>query len=219
MRVLGFLVLIPLLAAGCSTPEVATAADVPAAGATVAQVPVGIVPSPTKTKKDVPYVPTPQEAVEGMLDLAQVTDEDVVYDLGSGDGRIVLAAARRGARAVGIDLDADLVERSRASAREAGLESRATFHHGDIFEVDLSEATVVTMYLLPAVNLELRPKLLKELRPGARVVSHDFDMEDWKPDKQVEVARRTLYLWTIPKSQASAPSLQGAALLLPLAAR
>lgn len=192
MRAFGwFLLLVPLLAGACSTPEAG-----PAAASSV-------VPSPTKTRVDVPFVPTPEEVVEGMLDLAQVTERDIVYDLGSGDGRIVLAAARRGARAVGIELDAALVAESRASARKAGLESRATFLHGDLFEADLSEATVVTLYLRSLVNLELRPKLLRELRPGTRVVSHDFTMGDWKADRKMVLGGKPVYLWLIPEGKPS----------------
>lgn len=161
---------------------------------------VPVVPAPTRTLTgaDVPFIPTSEEVVEGMLDLAGVTERDVVYDLGSGDGRIVLAAARRGARAVGVELDADLVAQSRAAARRAGLQDRATFHHGDLFQADLSEATVVTLYLRSLVNLELRPKLQKDLRPGARIVSHAFKMGDWKPARQTVLGGEALYLWTIP---------------------
>lgn len=159
-----------------------------------------VVPAPTRTLTgaDVPFIPTADEVVEGMLDLAGVTERDVVYDLGSGDGRIVLAAARRGARAVGVELDPDLVAQSRAAARRAGLQDRATFHHGDLFQTDLSEATVVTLYLRSLVNLELRPKLQRDLRPGARIVSHAFRMGDWKPARQTVLGGEALYLWEIP---------------------
>jgi SAM-dependent methyltransferase len=145
----------------------------------------------------VPFVPTPPEAVEGMLDLAQVGPRDVVYDLGSGDGRIVIAAARRGARAVGIDIDAKLVEDGRANAAAAGLAARTRFMRGDFFTADLSEATVITLYLLPRINLELRPRLLA-LAPGTRIVSHAFDMGDWKPDRTVIVRSTPLHLWRVP---------------------
>jgi SAM-dependent methyltransferase len=145
----------------------------------------------------VPFVPTPQEAVEGMLDLARVGPRDVVYDLGSGDGRIVIATTRRGARAVGVDIDPKLVETGRANAVAAGLASRTRFVQGDFFLHDLSEATVITLYLLPRINLELRPRLL-ELAPGTRIVSHAFDMGDWAPERTVYVRSTALHLWRIP---------------------
>lgn len=151
-----------------------------------------------ESKKIVPFVPTPQEVVDKMIELAGVKKGDVVYDLGSGDGRIVIAAAKKGARAVGFDVDGDLVKESRENIRKAGLEKLAEIKQQDILTVDLSPATVVTMYLLPDVNLKLKPNLLKQLKPGSRVVSHAFDMGDWKPDKTERVNGRTIYLWTIP---------------------
>lgn len=151
-----------------------------------------------ESKKIVPFVPTPQEVVDKMIELAGVQKGDVVYDLGSGDGRIVITAAKKGARAVGFDIDGDLVKESRENIRKAGLEKLAEIKQQDILTVDLSPATVVTMYLLPDVNLKLKPNLLKQLKPGSRVVSHAFDMGDWKPDKTERVNGRTLYLWTIP---------------------
>ncbi|MBM3352702.1 MAG: class I SAM-dependent methyltransferase [Betaproteobacteria bacterium] len=127
-----------------------------------------------------PYVPTPMQVVERMLELAKVAPGDTVYDLGSGDGRLVIEAARRhGARGVGVERDAALVERSRAAARQARVEERVRFVRGDIFDTSLQEATVVTLYLLPALLLRLSPKLRAELRAGARIVSHDFALEDW----------------------------------------
>lgn len=150
------------------------------------------------SKKIVPFVPTPQEVVDKMIELAGVKKGDVVYDLGSGDGRIVITAAKKGARAVGFDVDGDLVKESRENIRKAGLEQLAEIKQQDILTVDLSPATVVTMYLLPDVNLKLKPNLLKQLKPGSRVVSHAFDMGDWKPDKTERVNGRTIYLWTIP---------------------
>jgi ribosomal protein L11 methylase PrmA len=143
-------------------------------------------------------VPTPQEVVDKMIELGGVKKGDVVYDLGSGDGRIVITAAKKGAHAVGFDVDGDLVKESRESIRKAGLEKLAEIKQQDILTVDLSPATVVTMYLLPDVNLKLKPNLLKQLKPGSRVVSHAFDMGDWKPDKTERVNGRTIYLWTIP---------------------
>jgi SAM-dependent methyltransferase len=151
-----------------------------------------------ESKKIVPFVPTPQEVVDKMIELVGVKEGDVVYDLGSGDGRIVITAAKKGARAIGFDIDGDLVKESRENIRKAGLEKLAEIKQQDILTVDLSPATVVTMYLLPDVNLKLKPNLLKQLKPGSRVVSHAFDMGDWKPDKTERVNGRTIYLWTIP---------------------
>lgn len=149
---------------------------------------------------DVPYVTTPAAIVDSMLALADVTAGDVVYDLGSGDGRIPIRAARTyGARGVGIELRADLVEEARQNAKAAGVADRVAFQEGDLFEADLSDATVVTIYLLPSVNLELRPKLFRELDPGTRVVSHDFHMGAWRPARTIEVGGRRLYLWRIPE--------------------
>mgnify|MGYP001166944801 CR=1 FL=1 len=134
-----------------------------------------------------PYVPTPQLVVERMLELAAVGPGDTVYDLGSGDGRLVIEAARRhGARGVGVERDAELVERSRAAAREARVADRVRFVRGDIFGADLRPATVVTLYLLPAMMLRLSPKLREELAAGARVVSHDFPLEDWPQERMVQ---------------------------------
>jgi len=151
-----------------------------------------------ESKKIVPFVPTPQEVVDKMIELAEVKKGDVVYDLGSGDGRIVIAAAKKGARAVGFDIDGDLVKESRENIRKAGVQNSAEIRQQDMLTVDLSAASVVTMYLLPDVNLMLRPKLLSQLKPGARVVSNAFDMGDWKPDKTEYLYGRTIYLWTIP---------------------
>jgi SAM-dependent methyltransferase len=149
-------------------------------------------------KKIVPFVPSPQIVVDKMIELADVKKGDVVYDLGSGDGRIVIAAAKKGAKAVGFEIDPDLVGQSRANIQKAGLQELAEIRNQDILTVDLSPASVVTMYLLPDVNLKLRPNLLSQLKPGSRVVSHSFDMGDWKPDRGERVEGRTIYLWTIP---------------------
>ncbi len=160
---------------------------------------IGLRPAYTDTELDVPYVPTPEAVVDKMLDMAKVRASDIVYDLGSGDGRIVIRAAqKRGARGVGIDLDPDRVREARANARRAGVEDRVEFRQGNLFDVNLSPATVVTLYLLPGVNLKLKPKLLRELKPGTRVVSHSFDMGDWKPEKTVEVDGRKVHYWVIP---------------------
>jgi SAM-dependent methyltransferase len=151
-----------------------------------------------ESKKIVPFVPTPQEVVDKMIEIAGVKKGDVVYDLGSGDGRIVITAAKKGARAVGFDVDGDLVKESRENIRKAGVQDLAEIRHQDILTVDLSGASVVTMYLLPDVNLKLRPNVLSQMKPGSRVVSHAFDMGDWKPDKTERVNGRTIYLWTVP---------------------
>ena len=151
-----------------------------------------------ENKKIVPFVPTPQEVVDKMVELAGVKKGDVVYDLGSGDGRIVITAAKKGAKAVGFEIDGDLVKQSRDNIRKAGVQDQAEIRQQDILTVDLSAASVVTMYLLPDVNLQLRPNILSQLKPGSRVVSHAFDMGDWKPDRTERVEGRTVYLWTIP---------------------
>jgi SAM-dependent methyltransferase len=147
--------------------------------------------------KDVIWVPTPHALVERMLDMAKVTPKDFVIDLGSGDGRTVIAAAKRGARALGIEYNPDLVELSRRSAEKEGVASRAQFVRADIFESDFSQATVITLYLLPSLNLKLRPAILK-MKPGTRVVSHAFNMDDWQPDQTDSVDGRTAYLWIVP---------------------
>ena len=151
------------------------------------------VPTPGQPGKDVVWVPTPQELVETMLDMAKITPDDFVIDLGSGDGRIVISAAKRGATALGIEYNPDLVEFARRAAVEEGVSARATFEEADIFESDFSQATVVTMYLLPHINLRLRPKIL-DLKPGTRIVSNSFNMADWKPDKTTARA----HLWIVP---------------------
>jgi precorrin-6B methylase 2 len=157
-----------------------------------------------ESKKIVPFVPTPQEVVEGMLQLAQVKKGDTVYDLGSGDGRIVITAAKKyGVRAVGFEIDPELIKQSRASIKKEGLENLAEIREQDILTVDLSPASVLTMYLLPSVNLKLKPKILSEIKPGSRVVSHAFDMGDWKPDKTIQIDGRTVYLWTVPAKGSS----------------
>lgn len=153
---------------------------------------------------DVPFVATPHEVVAEMLDFAGVSEEDVVYDLGSGDGRIVIAAARdRGARGVGIEIDPELVDVSWRNAADAGVADRVEFREQDFFHAHLGDATVVTLYLLPNLNRRLRPILLHQLPPGARIVAHEFDMVDWPPHdvRRVSVDGRThlLFLWTVPR--------------------
>lgn len=149
---------------------------------------------------DVVYVPTPMPVVEEMLRLADVQSDDVIYDLGSGDGRIVITAAKQyGTRGVGIDIDPQRIQEANQNAQESKVTNRVTFRQEDLFQTDFSEATVVTLYLLPELNLRLRPKLLGELKPGTRIVSHAFDMGEWKPDQVVEVAGKTVYYWVVPK--------------------
>jgi ribosomal protein L11 methylase PrmA len=148
---------------------------------------------------DVIYVPTPQDVVEDMLRLVDVRKGDVLYDLGSGDGRIPVTAARRyGIRAVGIDIDPERIREAQENARKAGVTKLVEFRREDLFKADFKEATVVTLYLLPDLNVKLRPRLWAELKPGTRIVSHQFDMGDWKPEKKLEVNGRTVYFWTVP---------------------
>ena len=147
---------------------------------------------------EVPFVPTPDDVVTKMLDMANVTKKDTVYDLGSGDGRIVIAAAKRGARAVGVDIDPERIKESTENARKAGVTDRVKFINGDLFNTDLTDATVVTLYLLPSVNQRLKPKLLRELPAGARIVSHSFDMGSWEPEETAVVNGSTVYKWVVP---------------------
>jgi SAM-dependent methyltransferase len=152
-------------------------------------------------KLDVVWVPTPPEVIDVMLDLANVGPKDLVYDLGCGEGEILIAAAKRGARGVGVDLDPVRIKNARANAKKAGVADKLTFFEQDLFKTDISKATVVTLYLLPELNERLRPTLLKVLQPGTPVVSHDFAMGDWQPEKTVEISlTRThrAYLWRIP---------------------
>ena len=150
-----------------------------------------------------PFVPTPQDVVEKMLTMAQVGKGDVVYDLGSGDGRLVITAAKKfGARGVGVDIDPARIAEGRANAKQAGVEQLVEFRQQDALTTDLSQATVVTLYLLSSSNVKLRPRLLSQLKPGARIVSHQFGMGDWAPDKvetftDTNGTSRTLYLWTV----------------------
>jgi ribosomal protein L11 methylase PrmA len=137
--------------------------------------------------------------VDAMLALAHVTKGDVVYDLGCGDGRVVVTAAKeKGARGVGIDIDQERINEATENAEKAGVTDRVEFRRQDLFKADIHEATVVALYLLPAINLKLRPKLWRDLKPGTRIVSHSFDMGDWKPEKQIEVRGEMIYFWTIP---------------------
>ena len=153
----------------------------------------------TQRQPDVFYVPTPPAVVDAMLQLAHVTASDVVYDLGCGDGRIPIAAAQKyGARGVGIDIDPKRIEEANENAKAAGVTDKVRFLNDDLFTANISEATVVTLYLLPSLNEKLMPKLKKDLKPGTRVVSHAFMMgTEWQPEQKQEVAGRTIYLWTI----------------------
>ncbi|WP_436415876.1 class I SAM-dependent methyltransferase [Petrimonas sp.] len=151
---------------------------------------------------DVPYVPTPMDVVEAMLDLGKVGKNDVVYDLGCGDGRIVVTAAKKyGATGIGVDLNPERIKEANENAKEKGVEKKVKFYEGNLFDFDFSKASVLTLYLLPDVNLQLKPKILAEMKPGSRVVSHAFDMGDWKPDKQISVDGRTVYMWTVPNKK------------------
>jgi len=149
---------------------------------------------------DVIFVPTPPEVVDKMLELAKVGKGDVLYDLGSGDGRIPVAAAKRfGIRAVGIDIDPQRIAEANENARKNGVAHLVQFRQEDLFKTRFADATVVTLYLLPDLNVKLRPRLLAELRPGTRIVSHQFDMGSWKPERKLELSGRTIYLWTVPE--------------------
>lgn len=192
------------LTVGCAqrgTPDIKAQAQVPAPNAPAStqqdpsSAPVAQAPTP---RLDVPYVPTPQEVVDEMLKVANVKKEDMLYDLGCGDGRIVITAAQKfGTRGVGVDINPERIKESNENARKAGVTDRVKFIQQNLFDTDLSKATVITLYLLPDVNLKLRPKLL-QLKPGTRIVSHAFDMGDWKPDKTVDVNGRRVYYWVVP---------------------
>lgn len=153
----------------------------------------------TPQKPDVIFVPTPPPVVDAMLEMAQVRDGDILYDLGSGDGRIPITAAKKHkVRAVGIDIDPERIKEARANAKAAGVADRVTFRQEDLFKADFSQATVVTLYLLDSLNEKLRPRLLSELKPGTRIVSHAFRMGDWKPLKTRAVAGSMIYFWVVP---------------------
>jgi len=152
----------------------------------------------TTRRPDVIYVPTPQEVVDAMLDVAKVGPNDLVYDLGCGDGRIVVTAAKRfGARGIGIDIDPQRIKEANENVASAGVGDKVEIREADLFETDLSQANVVTLYLLSSLNLKLRPKLWKDLKVGSRVVSHAFNMGDWEPEQTLDVNGRTVYFWTI----------------------
>jgi len=155
--------------------------------------------APPLRAPDVHYEPSSPAIVEAMLKLADVTKDDIVYDLGCGDGRIAIAAAQMfGARGVGIDIDPQRIKEANENARKAGVTGRVKFLNEDLFEADIRKATVVTLYLFPWVNLKLRPKLWNDLKPGTRIVSHSHDMGDWAPEKEIEADGHKIYFWTIP---------------------
>jgi hypothetical protein len=171
-------------------------------------------PEVGRSGKDVVWVPTPQALVDKMLDMAKVTPQDFLMDLGSGDGRTVITAAKRGTRALGVEYDPDMFALGQKNAAEAGVGAMASFVNGDLFEQDLSKATVITMFLLPSINLKLRPKLL-DLKPGTRLVSNSFDMGEWVPDESAEVTEGCeswcrAMLWIVPaKVEGTWKSAQG----------
>lgn len=154
------------------------------------------------TRPDIGYLPTLPEQVEASLELAEVTSDDIIYDLGSGDGRVIIAAAQMcGARGVGIDIDQERIRLARENAWKAGVSDRVYFRQENLFDCDFREASVVFLYLLPHLNLKLKPELFRQLKPGTRIVSHDFDMGDWKPDRTIQLLspeESKLYYWIIP---------------------
>jgi tRNA G37 N-methylase Trm5 len=157
---------------------------------------------PAAAQPDVIFVPTPQEVVDEMLRIADVKKGDVLYDLGSGDGRIPVTAAKKfGVRAVGIDIDPQRIAEANENARRNGVTDLVKFRNENLFKADFREATVVTLYLLPDLNEKLRPKLWAELKPGTRIVSHQFEMGSWQPEKKVELNGRTIYFWTVPEKK------------------
>ena len=203
-RVFGFL----LLGVSCSSILLAGCAQQTTSNVNAQSPDAATSPSPTTTtaaSPDVVYVPTPEAVVTTMMQLANVKPGDVVYDLGSGDGRIVITAIQKyGAKkGIGIDIDPERIKEAQANATKAGVSDRVTFQQQDLFKTDFSEATVVTLYLLPELNVKLRPQLFKQLKPGTRIVSHDFDMGDWKPEKTVKVKgpsrEHTVFFWRIPE--------------------
>ncbi|NJL81175.1 MAG: methyltransferase domain-containing protein [Richelia sp. RM2_1_2] len=199
-----FTIGVGLVSAGCTPTTNATTQ-----GESIqAQAPTTSTPTPSAPLRspDVVYVPTPNEVVDRMLTMANVGKDDVLYDLGSGDGRIPITAVqkRNARRAVGIEINPERIEEANKNAQQAGVTDRVTFLNQDLFESNFSDATVMTLYLLPSLNVKLRPQLFSQLKPGTRIVSHDFDMGEWKPERveKVEVNGRThtVYLWTVPEN-------------------
>lgn len=185
---------------GCTPQEPNVEAEAPAAPTLAGQTETPAT-QPQERPGDVPYVPTPQAVVDAMLSVAKVGENDVLYDLGSGDGRIVTTAAEKYGvkKGVGVEINPELVQEANANAQKAGVSDRVQFVQQDLFKSDFSEATVVTLYLLPDINLKLRPQLLQQLKPGTRIVSHAFDMGEWQPEQTLEVDGRTIYYWVVPE--------------------
>ncbi|NMF65821.1 class I SAM-dependent methyltransferase [Brasilonema octagenarum] len=203
-----------LMLAGCTQQEQLNSQAQNEASPSAVEVQQRSTPSaqPAGRTPDVVYVPTPPEVVNRMLTIAKVGKNDVLYDLGSGDGRIPIAAVQKYGvkKAVGIDIDPQRIKEANENAQKAGLTGKVQFLQQDLFTTDFSDATVVTLYLLPELNVKLRPQILK-LKPGTRIVSHAFDMGEWKPEKTEQVDGRTIYFWTVPKQipanlQQSTPS-------------
>ncbi len=193
-RFLGLMLAAVIVGGACGA---AASPETPNAPASATQAPAQEAPA---RRPDVIYVPTPEEVVEAMLQVANVTKDDIVYDLGSGDGRIPVTAAKKyGARGVGIDIDPQRIKEANENVAKNKVGDKVRIMNADLFTTDISEATVVTLYLLPSLNVKLMPKLMKELKPGTRIVSHAFDMGDWKPEKELDVNGRKVYFWTIPK--------------------
>ena len=198
------------LAASCTEPQTAQSNNSANANSNLTVAAPNTSPTTAKIdtapKLDVPYVPTHEKVVDEMLSMAEVKGSDVLYDLGSGDGRIPITAAKRfGTRGVGIDLNPQRIKEANENAKKAGVTDKVTFKQGDIFKEDFSEATVVTLYLLPEVNLKLRPQILN-MKPGTRVVSHNYDMGDWKPEKSKEIetpdgTTHYVYFWRVPEKK------------------
>lgn len=184
-----------LVNVGCSNTPTATTNQ----PATTDPVAPAVAQAPALRSPDVVYVPTPQAVVDRMLAIAKVNSNDVLYDLGSGDGRIPITAAQKfGIRATGIDINPQRINEANTNAKTAGVTDRVRFLNQDLFQSKFSDATVVTLYLLPELNVKLRPQLLSQLKPGTRIVSHAFDMGDWKPDRTEQVGNSTIYFWTVP---------------------
>lgn len=203
-----------LLATACSDRAASAAANDPAVDtrdAVIEPAPVADAARDSSTAAptrdpDVVYVPTPQPVVDAMLNMAGVKAGDVLYDLGSGDGRIPITAAKRfGIRATGIDINPERISEANANAEEAGVTNKVTFKQADLFEEDFSDATVVTLYLLESLNVKLRPRLLAELKPGTRIVSHAFGMGDWPAEKSQEIDNNVIYMWTVPERGTELP--------------
>lgn len=185
--------------AGSTLPTL-TSAQTPKSQTSVQPSPESQV-QPPQREPDVIYVPTPQVVVDEMLALANVSKDDVLYDLGSGDGRIPITAAKKfGTRGVGIDINPTRIRQANENARAAGVTDQVKFRQQDLFQADFREATVVTLYLLPELNVKLRPELFRQLKPGTRIVSHEFDMGNWKPERVIQTPKgSTIYYWVVPK--------------------